>query len=197
MTFSKTKLFFPVSGANSKGRERKGRQPGKSGARPRAHLGALPSAGPREQRPRQRGNTGQRSGARRLRAEPVPHAGPGGTGLGRAPRRPHVRPTAASVVPRAAAELPGSQRVPEPRQQELRDGGRRRCRRSVQSRPEPGERSSHGPPPAAAAPPPSVLSRPGPQGEGRLLPAGRGASPSGDAGAAARARDVTMDSRFK
>lgn len=70
----------------------------------------------------------------------------------------------------------------------------------MQSRPEPGERSSHGPPPAAAAPPPAAaaaLSRPGPQGEGPLLPAGRGASPSGGAGAAARARDVTMDSRFK
>lgn len=59
MTFSTKKLTLPLSGANSKGWERKGRQPGSSGARPRAPLGALPSAGPRAavaygaQRPRE------------------------------------------------------------------------------------------------------------------------------------------------
>lgn len=125
MTFSTKKLTLPLSGANSKGWERKGRQPGSSGARPRAPLGALPFAGPRAavaygaQRPREHWVAFWSAAAPRgARPAHPPAAGAGQHGAQR-----HVRLTAASAVPRAAAELPGSQRVPEPRQQELRDGG--------------------------------------------------------------------------
>lgn len=89
-----------------------------------------------------------------------------------APARPQAHPrraqvTPAPAAPRAAAELPGSQKVPERPQQELRDGGRRRCCRSAAVAARAGGAEQ---PWAAARRRRSAEPPPPPKGEGPALP---------------------------
>lgn len=94
---------------------------------------------------------------------PAPHA-PAAEGTAAAlPRRPQVTP--APAAPRAAAELPGSQKVPERLQQELRDGGgggaalrrsRGPSRGSGAEQPWAAARRGAEPPPPPSAPRPAL-----------------------------------------